>query len=286
VTSHTIMRINPPNAVIEDGQIIFKGDIDLLKLSDQEMREIRGQHIALTFQDPMSSLNPVFTIAEQMIDVIKLHRKCSDEEAREIAIQEMHKVGIPDPETRIDDYPHQFSGGMRQRIILAQAFALQPELLVADEPTTALDVTIQAQVLEIIKRLREEYGMALVIITHDLGVVAEVTDRVHVFYGGTVVESGKTTEVFANPLHPYTRALISSIPALHDKREKLDVIPGTVPQLINPPKGCRFHPRCKYKQDKCETEKPFLRDVIFDERLVACHFAEDIEEGKIETREI
>ena len=243
------------------------------------MRKVRGANIALTFQDPMSSLNPVFTIADQLIDVIQLHKKCSPEEAREIAIEQMKKVGISDPETRIDEYPHQFSGGMRQRIILARAFALEPDLLIADEPTTALDVTIQAQVLEIIKNLREQYGMSLMLITHDLGVVAEITERVHVFYGGNVVESGLTKEVFQSPKHPYTKALISSIPSLAQDRTELDVIPGNVPQLINPPTGCRFNPRCAYKQDKCEIDKPELQ--IYNTRKVACHFTNEIENGTI-----
>jgi len=198
ITSHAILRIYPFNAKITSGEILYKGH-DLLDFSEKQMRKVRGANIALTFQDPMSSLNPVFTIADQLIDVIQLHKKCSPEEAREIAIEQMKKVGISDPETRIDEYPHQFSGGMRQRIILARAFALEPDLLIADEPTTALDVTIQAQVLEIIKNLREQYGMSLMLITHDLGVVAEITERVHVFYGGNVVESGLTKEVFQSP---------------------------------------------------------------------------------------
>lgn len=278
ITSHAILRIYPFNAKITSGEILYKG-YDLLDFSEKQMRKVRGANIALTFQDPMSSLNPVFTIADQLIDVIQLHKKCSPEEAREIAIEQMKKVGISDPETRIDEYPHQFSGGMRQRIILARAFALEPDLLIADEPTTALDVTIQAQVLEIIKNLREQYGMSLMLITHDLGVVAEITERVHVFYGGNVVESGLTKEVFQNPKHPYTKALISSIPSLADDRTELDVIPGNVPQLINPPTGCRFNPRCVYKQDKCEIEKPELQ--LYQNRKVACHFTNEIENGSI-----
>jgi len=278
ITSHAILRIYPFNAKITSGEILYKGH-DLLDFSEKQMRKVRGANIALTFQDPMSSLNPVFTIADQLIDVIQLHKKCSPEEAREIAIEQMKKVGISDPETRIDEYPHQFSGGMRQRIILARAFALEPDLLIADEPTTALDVTIQAQVLEIIKNLREQYGMSLMLITHDLGVVAEITERVHVFYGGNVVESGLTKEVFQSPKHPYTKALISSIPSLAQDRTELDVIPGNVPQLINPPTGCRFNPRCVYKQDKCEIDKPELQ--IYDTRKVACHFTNEIENGTI-----
>ncbi|MHA2252036.1 MAG: ABC transporter ATP-binding protein, partial [Candidatus Kariarchaeaceae archaeon] len=215
VTSHAVLRILPDNGRIVEGEIFYKGH-DLLDLNDAQMRKVRGSHIALTFQDPMSSLNPVFKVSSQMVDVISLHRGCDEEEARKVAIEQLHKVGIPDPETRIDDYPHQFSGGMRQRILIARAFALEPTLLVADEPTTALDVTIQAQVLEIIKGLRKQYGLSLMLITHNLGVVYEITDRVHIFYGGNVVESGYTKEIFTVPKHPYTKMLLLSIPSLDE----------------------------------------------------------------------
>lgn len=275
VTSRAILRILSDNARIVGGQIFYKG-YDLLDFNENQMRKVRGSHIALIFQDPMSSLNPVYKISDQMIDVISLHRKCSREEARDIAIEEMRKVGIPDPEQRIDDYPHQFSGGMRQRILIARAFALEPTLLIADEPTTALDVTIQAQVLEIIRNLRKQHGMSLMLITHNLGVVSEITDRVHIFYGGNVIESGKTADIFNNPRHPYTKMLLLSVPNLDIDRKELTVIKGNVPPLINPPKGCRFHPRCEFVQDICSQEKPKLVE-IGDERRVACHFWDKID---------
>lgn len=275
VTSRAILRIMPDNGRITGGQVNYRG-YDLLDFNEYQMRKVRGNHIALIFQDPMSSLNPVFKISDQMVDVISLHRECSEEEAREIALEQMRLVGIPDPEARIDDYPHQFSGGMRQRILIARAFALQPSLLIADEPTTALDVTIQAQVLEIIRSLREKTGLSLMLITHNLGVVSEISDRVHIFYGGQVVESGPTNEIFADPKHPYTKLLLLSVPSLEEEREKLTVIKGNVPQLINPPKGCRFHPRCDFVTDLCTQEKPSMSK-MGDDRSVACHHANTID---------
>ncbi|MHA2091612.1 MAG: ABC transporter ATP-binding protein [Candidatus Kariarchaeaceae archaeon] len=275
VTSHAVLRILPDNGQIVDGQIIYKGH-DLLDLNERQMRKVRGSHIALTFQDPMSSLNPVFKVSTQMIDVISLHQDCDEEAAREIAISQLKAVGIPDAKKRIDDYPHQFSGGMRQRILIARAFALEPTLLIADEPTTALDVTIQAQVLEIIKGLRKRFGLSLMLITHNLGVVFEITDRVHIFYGGNVVESGITKEIFTNPRHPYTKLLLLSIPSLDEERETLQVIKGNVPQLINPPKGCRFNPRCDFAKDICKDEKPKL-EVIEGYHRVACHFWDEVD---------
>ncbi|MHA2169522.1 MAG: ABC transporter ATP-binding protein [Candidatus Kariarchaeaceae archaeon] len=283
VTSHAVLRILPDNGQIVDGQIIYKGH-DLLDLNERQMRKVRGSHIALTFQDPMSSLNPVFKVSTQMIDVISLHKDCDEEAAREIAISQLKAVGIPDAKKRIDDYPHQFSGGMRQRILIARAFALEPTLLIADEPTTALDVTIQAQVLEIIKGLRERFGLSLMLITHNLGVVFEITDRVHIFYGGNVVESGITKEIFTNPRHPYTKLLLLSIPSLDEEREILQVIKGNVPQLINPPKGCRFNPRCDFAKDICTDEKPKL-EVIEGYHRVACHFWDEVDFSIFEKEE-
>ncbi len=275
VTSRAILRIMPDNGRITGGKVIYRGH-DLLDFNENQMRKVRGNHVALIFQDPMSSLNPVFKISDQMIDVIALHRDCSPEEAREIALDQMKAVGIPDPEARIDDYPHQFSGGMRQRILIARAFALQPALLIADEPTTALDVTIQAQVLEIIRTMKEKTGQSLMLITHNLGVVSEITERVHIFYGGQVVESGPTSEIFNDPRHPYTKLLLLSVPSLEETREKLTVIKGNVPQLINPPQGCRFHPRCDFVTELCSEEKPG-KTVIGKDRSVACHHVNTID---------
>lgn len=230
----------------------------------------------MIFQDPMTSLNPIFKVADQMTEVIALHRKCKKKEALEVAIEALEQVGIPDAEKRIVDYPHQFSGGMRQRILIARALALQPNLLIADEPTTALDVTIQAQVLEIIKEMQQKFGLAMMLITHNLGVVAEITKRVHIFYGGRVVESGLTEEVFVDPKHPYTRALFDSIPSLEKDKTRLETIPGNVPRLINPPKACRFHPRCKYATEICSRIRP--PDVwLGSKRRVVCHHFEELD---------
>lgn len=283
VTSRAILRIIPDNGRIVNGKVLYK-NFDLLDFSDAQMRKFRGNFAALIFQDPMSSLNPVFRISNQMVDVISLHKQCSPEKAREIAIEHMKAVGIPDPEKRIDDYPHQFSGGMRQRILIARAFALDPELLIADEPTTALDVTIQAQVLEIIRKMRKRSGMSMMLITHNLGVVAEITDRVHIFYGGTVIESGRTMDLFSNPHHPYTKLLLLSVPSLDEDREELTVIKGNVPQLINPPTGCRFHPRCDFATEICSQERPPMIEIPDEEdRRVACHHWQTLDFSIYET---
>ena len=285
VTAHSTLRILPKNGRTVAGKIFYKG-IDLLQLPETQMRRIRGKEIAMIFQDPMTSLNPIFRIDDQMTEVISLHRGVDRREALEIAIEMLEAVGIPDAAQRIHDYPHQFSGGMRQRILIARALALQPSLLIADEPTTALDVTIQAQVLEIIKEMQKRFGLALMLITHNLGVVAEITRRVHIFYGGRVVESGPTEDIFLDPKHPYTRALFDSIPSLEKDKTRLETIPGNVPRLINPPKGCRFHPRCKYATEICRRERP--PDVwIGEKRRVACHHFEelDLHIGEEEIRE-
>lgn len=278
VTAQSILRILPKNGKIVSGEIKYRG-YDLLQFNEKQMKRVRGQEIAMLFQDPLSALNPVLTIRDQMIDVISLHKQVNATEATDIAIEMLEKVGIPDAETRIYDYPHQYSGGMRQRILIARALALEPNLLIADEPTTALDVTIQAQVLDLITRMQKEQDLSLMLITHDLGVVAENTRRVHVFYGGRVVESGLTREVFSNPQHPYTRALLRSVPSADHKGKKLIPIPGSVPPLLDPPKGCRFHPRCSYATQECK-KRPEMQD-LGNDRLVACIHLDLVEKGDI-----
>ncbi|OLS20984.1 MAG: Oligopeptide transport ATP-binding protein OppD [Candidatus Heimdallarchaeota archaeon LC_2] len=273
VTAQSILRILPKNGDTVAGEINYLG-IDLLKLTNRQMQKVRGSEIALLFQNPLSALNPVMTISAQMLDVIQLHRGVDKNRAREIAIEMLDAVGIPDAKDRIDDYPHQYSGGMRQRILIARALTLQPKLLIADEPTTALDVTIQAQVLDIIQKMRERFGLSLMLITHNLGVVAENTDRIHIFYGGRVVESGPTREIFRDPKHPYTIALLESIPSFKDIKGELPTIAGTVPQLINPPPGCRFHPRCEFATDVCKTRPDFQS--AGKDRFVACFHLEEV----------
>ncbi|MHA1201642.1 MAG: ABC transporter ATP-binding protein [Candidatus Heimdallarchaeaceae archaeon] len=277
VTAKSTLRILDKNGKTVAGKIIYKG-VDLLELPDLQMRKIRGKEIAMIFQDPMTSLNPIFKIDDQMTEVIALHRNCSKKEALEYAIEALEQVGIADAASRVKDYPHQFSGGQRQRVLIARALALQPSLLIADEPTTALDVTIQAQILELIKEMQRKHGLAMMLITHNLGVVAETTKRVHIFYGGRVVESGPTEDIFIDPKHPYTRALFDSIPSLEKDKHRLATIPGLVPRLINPPKGCRFHPRCKFATEICMRERP--PDVIIDKqkaRRVQCHHFDELD---------
>ncbi|MEF3275228.1 MAG: ABC transporter ATP-binding protein [Chloroflexus sp.] len=277
VTSLSIMRLipNPPGKIVS-GQILFDGD-DLLQASEEEMRHIRGNRIAMIFQDPMTSLNPVLTIGRQITEALELHLKLTKKEARDRAIELLDMVGIPSASKRLDNYPHQFSGGMRQRVMIAMALSCNPELLIADEPTTALDVTIQAQILELINRLREELGTAVILITHDLGVVAGMTDRVTVMYAGKVVEEGPTHEIFANPRMPYTIGLLRSIPRLDEERgRRLTPIRGLPPNLIDLPPICPFSPRCDYAREECLSSIPALRSVGADHR-VACHFDITIE---------
>ena len=248
VTSLALMRLLPkPAGRIEGGTVRFDGQ-DLLAYSESEMRDLRGREIAMIFQDPMTSLNPVLTVEEQMVETIQAHRKVSKDDARAKAIELLGTVGIPQPETRLKAFPHQFSGGMRQRVMIAMALALTPKLLIADEPTTALDVTIQAQVLELLKRLTDETGTAAILITHDLGVVAGMTQRINVMYAGFIVESATTIELFANPAHPYTVGLLHSVPRL-DAVEGSELIPieGTPPDQRQAPVGCPFAPRCAWR---------------------------------------
>jgi oligopeptide/dipeptide ABC transporter ATP-binding protein len=259
VTAMSILRLIPrPPGRIVDGEIIFEGQ-DLLKISDAEMRNIRGNRIAMVFQEPMTSLNPVLTIGDQIREAIMLHMGLDDAESNARAIELVELVGISEAEQRLKDYPHQFSGGMRQRVMIAMALSCNPKLLIADEPTTALDVTIQAQVLEIMANLSTEFGTALLLITHNLGVVARYADRVNVMYAGEIVESGSAVDVFKNGAHPYTVGLLESVPRLDDTEHKrLATIEGQPPLLIEPITGCPFEPRCAWAIEKCQTERPTL----------------------------
>lgn len=258
VSALSIMRLVPsPPSFVAGGAIRFKGE-NLLSLSEAQMRSIRGNRIAMIFQEPMTSLNPVFTCGEQIAEAVRLHQKLSPKAAHERAIELLKLVGIPAPAQRAKEYPHQLSGGMRQRVMIAMALSCNPELLIADEPTTALDVTVQAQILELIASLQEQFGMGVLMITHDLGVIAEVSDRVAVMYASNIVESGTVEQIFDNPLHPYTQGLFSAIPRLGKKSERLRVIEGTVPPATDYPKGCHFAPRCSFATAQCHQEKPPL----------------------------
>jgi oligopeptide/dipeptide ABC transporter ATP-binding protein len=243
VTSLSILRLVAPPGRIEGGEVIFDGR-DLLKVGGDEMRRIRGNRISMIFQQPQSSLNPVWDVSRQVGEVLELHRGLNRRAAKSRVVELLEMVGIPDPARRAKSYPHELSGGMAQRVMIAMALACEPELLIADEPTTALDVTIQAQILDLMRTLRDETGTAIILITHDLGVVAEMCDRVAVMYAGEIVEQTDTVSLFRDPLHPYTHGLIASIPVVGDLREELSVIPGNVPNLIDLPQGCRFAPRC------------------------------------------
>jgi len=252
ITALSIIRLVPPPGKIVGGEIFFKGE-DLTKITETRMRQIRGNSIAMIFQDPMTSLNPVYTVGEQIAEVLRLHRKMNKTEAWEAAIEAMREVAIPDPAKRAKDYPHQLSGGMRQRVMIAIALACEPDLLIADEPTTALDVTIQAQILELLNELRQKKRLAVLLITHDLGVVAEVADRVCVMYTGKIVEEAAAEEIFETPRHPYTQGLLRSVPKLSfSTQERLQTIEGTVPNLANLPPGCHFAPRCQFRRVECE----------------------------------
>ena len=255
MTALSIMRLIASPGKIVGGEINFDGK-DLLRLSDHEMRQMRGDDLAMIFQDPMTSLNPVFTVGEQIAEALRLHRKLSRREARQAAVESMREVSIPDPARRVDDYPHQLSGGMRQRVMIAMALACNPRLLIADEPTTALDVTIQAQILELLNDLRKQRDLAVLLITHDLGVVAEVADRVAVMYTGRIVEEAPVNELFDRPRHPYTEGLLRSVPKLAAehviKKERLETIEGTVPRPTDLPPGCHFAPRCSHRMPRCK----------------------------------
>ncbi|MGD1055799.1 MAG: ABC transporter ATP-binding protein [Solirubrobacteraceae bacterium] len=271
VSSLTALGLTRRQGARISGRIMFDGQ-DLLTLSEDKMRSIRGNDIAMVFQDPLSSLHPLYKVGRQLTEAVRAHRDVSKAKARERAVELLGLVGIPDPSRRVDQYPHEFSGGMRQRVMIAMALANEPKLLFADEPTTALDVTVQAQILALMERLQQELGMAIVIITHDLGVVAEMADDIAVMYAGRIVETASATRLFAAPEHPYTWGLLKSIPRLDAPREEeLVPIPGTPPSLINPPSGCHFHPRCPYLQPEHERIDPALEPVPDEpEHHVAC----------------
>ncbi len=258
VTGLSILRLIPsPPGRIASGDVLFDG-MGLYQLEEKEMQKVRGNEIAMIFQEPMTSLNPVFTIGNQIMEAIELHQGLDKSEARKRAIEMLDRVQIPSPETRIDAYPHQLSGGMRQRAMIAMALSCQPKLLIADEPTTALDVTIQAQVLRLLKEIQREMGMAVMLITHDLGVVADIADRVAVMYAGRIVELTSIEAIFGRMRHPYTKGLLDSIPQLKEKKRRLNAIPGQVPNPMDLPVGCKFHPRCYLMVEDCKKEEPPL----------------------------
>ncbi|HEY3313706.1 MAG TPA: ABC transporter ATP-binding protein [Bacillota bacterium] len=261
VTALSIMRLIAwPPGKVASGRITFDGR-DILKLREDEMRKIRGNDISMIFQEPMTSLNPVFTVGDQIAEAIELHQRLKRREAMDKAVEMLRLVGIPLPERRVNEYPHQMSGGMRQRVMIAMALSCNPKLLIADEPTTALDVTIQAQILELMKKLKQELGTAIMLITHDLGVVAEMAQRVVVMYAGKVVEESPVVDLYQHPRHPYTQGLLMSIPRLNAPKERLHVIEGVVPSLMNLPPGCRFASRCPGVMDRCRREDPVLQVV-------------------------
>ncbi|MHA1833251.1 MAG: ABC transporter ATP-binding protein [Candidatus Baldrarchaeia archaeon] len=268
VTALSILRLVPRPGKIVNGEILFEGK-NLLELPDIEMRKIRGRQIAMVFQDPTTSLDPVYTVGYQLQEVIQSHSNLSKEEAYEKAIKSLEMVGIPDVKRRINYYPHQFSQGMRQRISIARALSCEPKVLILDEPTTNLDVTTEAQILELIKNLKSRIEMSMIWITHNLGVVAEMADRVAILYAGQVCEIADTKTIFHNPRHPYTKALLETVPRIDEKRKRLPSIPGSIPDMIHPPSGCRFHPRCLYADDICAKKDPTLQE-IEKGHIVAC----------------
>jgi len=264
----SIMRLVPYPGRIVGGEIFFKGK-DLLKMDESELRKIRGREIAMIFQNPSKALNPVYKIGYQIAEMPRYHLGAPMRKAWELAVDLLKKVKIPDPEVKASSYPHSLSGGMKQRSLIAMMISLKPSLLIADEPTTALDVTVQAQIMDLLREIREEVGMAVMLITHNIGLVAEESDRVAVMYAGKIVEVGATSDVLEDPLHPYTKGLLSSLPSRRGRKERVPSIPGNVPDLINPPSGCRFNPRCPYKLDICDKEEPKLSEVKRG-HLVSC----------------
>ena len=272
VTALSIMRLipNPPGKIV-GGEAIFEGQ-DLFKLKEAEMRKIRGNKISMIFQEPMTSLNPVFKIGDQISEVIRLHQGVSKKDAIDMSVSMLKLVGFPSPEDRIKEYPHQMSGGMRQRVMIAMALSCKPKLMIADEPTTALDVTIQAQIMDLMNRLKAEMSMSIILITHDLGVIAEAAEFVAVMYAGKIVEYSNVVNLFENPKHPYTKGLLASLPRMNVSgtgKKRLEVIPGMVPGLSDLPKGCRFFPRCKYVMPLCTEQAPILKEDT-EGHLVSC----------------
>jgi oligopeptide transport system ATP-binding protein len=274
---------NPPGRIVA-GQVMFENQ-DLLKLSNDEMRRIRGHQIAMIFQDPMTSLNPVLTINRQLNEALRLHMGLSKDEARAQAIELLRMVGIPHPEERVDQYPHEFSGGMRQRVMIAMALSCNPKLIIADEPTTALDVTIQAQILDLMRSLQAERNTGVIMITHSMGVVAGMADRVQVMYAGSIVETASTSEIFANPRHPYTVGLMHSIPRLDAReRQRLEPIRGLPPHLVDLPDMCPFAPRCDYARKECRQKRPPLLEVAPGHKS-ACWFWEEVSADRVSSKE-
>jgi oligopeptide/dipeptide ABC transporter ATP-binding protein len=274
VTSLTVMGLNDKRAATSSGSVLLEGR-EILGIGAAELQEIRGTRIAMIFQDPMTSLNPVKRVGWQLAEAVLVHNDVTKKAARDRAIELLTQVGIPNALERVDDYPHQFSGGMRQRVMIAMALINNPEVLIADEPTTALDVTTQAQILRLMKRLQDEYNMAIIMITHDLGVIAEVADDVVVMYGGKVVEQATVGDLFTNPQHPYTWGLLGSLPRLDSKTDRLEQIPGQPPSLLRPPSGCAFHPRCEFAFDRCSAEVPELVKLGGASHLHRCFLGDD-----------
>jgi peptide/nickel transport system ATP-binding protein len=274
VTALSILRlINPPGRIEPESRMLFEGR-DLLQLAEGDMRRVRGNRIAMIFQEPMTALNPVFTVGDQIAEVARVHEKASRKAAWNRAVEMLELVGIPAPADRAKDYPHQLSGGMRQRVVIAMALVMRPALVIADEPTTALDVTIQAQILDLLRDLQKRFGTSILLITHDMGVVAEIASRVIVMYGGEIVEQAPVDQIFAKPHHPYTEGLLAAMPRLGQEHERLRTIPGTVPLPTNWPSGCRFHERCQYAWERTAHEHPPLYEVEKG-HFSRCHLAEE-----------
>lgn len=278
-TCLSILRLIYEPGRIIGGRILLDG-VDLMKLNEKEMRQIRGGEIAIVFQDPSAALDPVFTVGDQVTEAISLHQHLRKREAWHAAVQALRLVEIPSAEQRAKNYPHEFSGGMKQRVMIAMSLSCRPKLLIADEPTTGLDVTTQAQIMALLKEIKESLKTSILLVTHDLGLVAEMCDRVAVMYAGEIVELAETREIFKKSRHPYTIGLLGAIPLPHLKREKLEVIPGTVPSLIDPPSGCKFHPRCTFAREICQRVHPTLEEVR-PGHFVACHFHEEVAKNRI-----
>ncbi|AHD01891.1 ABC transporter ATP-binding protein [Leisingera methylohalidivorans] len=283
ITGFSLMNLLSRPGFIDNGQILFDGE-DVVQMSDKRLRALRGNRMAMIFQDPMVTLNPVLTIGQQMVETLMAHRKLSREEARQIAIVKLREVYIPSPEERLEQYPHELSGGMRQRIIIAIALLLDPQLIIADEPTTALDVTIQADIMELMLELCQSNQVGLILITHDLGVVSQMTERTLVMYAGRIIEAGRTREIINDPQHPYTQGLINALPQQTEPGQRLKQIPGNMPGLTSIPTGCAFNPRCKYATDLCRSRVPDI--VQYGEVAVACHEVQRLhsDEGHKEAR--